>query len=366
MPEPTSTTSGARAVSIFRGTITDVHRTRYTVDVRTDTGRDYPDCQIMSSYYHVMGEGRKDLPEIGARCVVSITSDDTPPFVQGFLDLPTSVSKSEQDAEAGIESPSADAEETNVSFAGAAPEANPGDQMQFGRSGSFYFFRSSGVIQMGASAFCQRLFLPVRNKMFDFAENYTLATAGGDFSMESSRAEDSEDAEQGTRSRWIMQQKLVDPLASAMVELGDLGDSKLFRLAIAPKAIDRADGSIKGDPVFIWEVDDAGSTDIKSGPVSWEGDSFLFSSMGSMDMVSRGTHKLEALVSQETLATAKKITAPSITLVGAVSFGTGGLNPLCGNAGALQAWMASVVSVLATAGITIPPPPTVAMPNLMG
>lgn len=365
MPEPTVTTSGARAVSIFRGTITDVHRTRYTVDVRTDTGRDYPDCQIMSPYYHVMGEGQKNLPEVGARCVVEITSDDTPPFVQGFLDLPTSVSKSEQDAEAGIESPSADAEETDVSFAGAAPEANPGDQMQFGRGGSFFFFRSSGVIQIGASSFCQRLFLPVRNKIFDFAENYTLATAGGDFSMESSRAEDSEDADQGTRSRWIMQQKLGDSLASSMMELGDLGDSKLFRLAVAPKMIDRMDGAIKGAPVFIWEVDDAGSTEIQSGDVSWEGDSFSFSSMGSMDMITQGTHKLEALVSQENLTTAKKITAPIIQLIGKVSFGTGGLNPLVGNAFALQAWMASVVSILAVAGIVIPPPPDVVRPDLM-
>ena len=77
-----------RGFSAFRcesAIITNVNKRTYTVAVRTEhTDRDYDDIQVMQPYLHPKGDGIIVLPDIGAKCLLGLPSDNTTPFIMGF------------------------------------------------------------------------------------------------------------------------------------------------------------------------------------------------------------------------------------------------------------------------------------------
>jgi hypothetical protein len=352
------TQSGLGPVRFMQARVTDVDTRRYTVTVLTEMeNREYPDLQCLSPYWHYQGEGMFVLPDIDARCMICIASDDTPPFIVGFLDIPSMVTQSEVEAQSGLDQPQETSSDAIPSFTGAKPRANLGDMGILGRDGNFTFWRKGGVLQEGASAFCQRVYIPIRNQIRDYAENYSLVTVGGDLLFESDRLEDSSDATAGFRVRLLANEVLSDKKASVYVGAGRLGDDILVRVAVAPGLIDRSTGAVESPVVDI--------TFGKDGQINAKTTKGLkIDVTGTLEQVVTGTHKtsvtgrheLTATDSTETITGVKKIAAASIQFACQIALGDGG-KPICGNAIELLAWLTSLQAALAAAGIVLPPPP---------
>ena len=265
MPEgrmsPTESRMGP--VYVIQCKVVDVDGRRHTVDLEsTKDGRQFHDVQVGSPMWHPSGVGERKLPLLDARCLLTIPSDDTPPTVTSFIDVPSMVTQTDLENQAGTDTEQPDQDEAQMSFAGAAYPSLPGDLQHLGPDGSFLFFRVGGVLQQGSSAFCQRFYYPLDNHIRDLAENYELITVGGDLVMESMRAEDSDDSTAGFRFRLILNKDLEDDKASVLLEAGKLDNGLLFRLAVAPLGIDRAQGTVTDTP-FYATVDENGSIDGK-------------------------------------------------------------------------------------------------------
>lgn len=355
-----------KAATFIRGRITSVDSRRHVVSFLGDNGKDYDDCQVASPFWHFSGHGFFGLPPVDARCLLQITGDDTSPLVSSFIDVPAPMTSSEQDESSGVTTEDGDEEDAKVGFSGAKPSLLPGDYGFLGLGGNFTFWRMSGVLQLGSSAFCQRVFNPVRNRINDYAESYSLSTVGGDLVLQSDREEDSDDATAGSRLFLCSHKKQDDEKASVLLGLGDLGSGTLFRLLISPNEVDRSKFSPLGTPVFSMGVDEDGNSVLigKDCTETWSG-SCTVSVSGSSNLSITGNHSVSAMNSSETIRGLKKITAlGGIQLQGRVSFG-GGTEPLVGNASALRIWLATHLHD-PTTGLPVTPPPEIALLHLCG
>jgi hypothetical protein len=355
--------SGLHAARILRARVTNVDTRRYTVDVQTEQeNRDYPNVQIGSPMYHFLGEGQGGLPDIGARCLIAIPSDDTPPTILVFLDLPFMASPTELEQGGGSDLPQAGSDEYQMSFAGAKPKCLPGDYWLIGRDGNFFFLRRGGTIQEGASAFCQRMYLRPRNVIRDFCENYLLSTVGIDLLLESEREADSDSVDLGTHLRLQVNELLGDTKATVLLEAGKLGDDKVLRLAVVEEGIDRASGSY-ANPDAEWSVKKDGTVDGVFGATTLEYQSLDESVIGNRTETIRGRTSLSALDSSEDITGTKRIEATTIQLSGKVIFGSGA-QPICGNADAFYQWC--LTHTHDASGVPVPPPPPIAIRNVVG
>lgn len=352
------TTTGEKPCYSIRGRVTSVNTKTYSVTVLTDQeGRLYENVQVMSPYWHYMGEGFFALPDLDARVMIGIFSDDTPPMVTGFLDIPSLATPSEQSAEEGLSEPQPGNDEAEISFSGGRPRAYPGDFGFRGRDGNFLYFRKGGTLQEGSSGFCQRIYTPIRNTIQDYAENYSLATIGGDLLFESDRVEDSDDASAGFRVKLLVNKNLEDKKASVLLSMGKVGEDTLVRLALEPNGIDRSQATTTSPVVDILFKE--------SGKVEVTTKDWTQTVNGTSQTTINGDDKLTVLgklsqsatESEEIVTGAKKITAAAIQLSAELITLGGGGNPICGNADGLTAWLASHVHDPTTLIPTVPPPP---------
>lgn len=361
------TNSGLHPVRILRARITNIDTRRYVADVQTEQeNRDYPNVAIASPLYHFLGEGAGGLPDIGARCLLTIASDDTPPVITAFLDLPFMASPTELEQESGSDLPQAGSDEQQMSYAGAKPKCLPGDFWIIGRDGNFFFLRRGGTIQEGASAFCQRMYLRPRNVIRDFCENYLLSTVGADFLMESEREADSDSADLGAHVRLQVNELLDDVKATVLVEAGKLGNDRVLRFAIAPLGVDRSSGSCI-NPSAEWSAKKDGTVDGSFGATSMEYMSLDETVTTNRTETIRGRLAVSALDSSETITGVKRISATDIQLSGRISVGPGS-GHICGNAEALMGWLANHTHDAAT-GLPVPPLASIGsivVPNVTG
>lgn len=357
--------AGLHAVRILRAKVTDVDCRRYTVDVQTEyENREYKNVQLASPLYHYLGEGLGGLPDIGARCLVTIPSDDTPPTVTDFLDLPAMISPPELEQEGGgSDMQQAGSDEQQMSWAGAKPKGLPGDFWIIGRDGNFTYWRRGGTLQEGAGSFCQRMYVRPRNVIRDFCENYNLSTVGADLLLESERQADSDSTDLGVRVRLQVCELLGDTKASVLLEAGKLGADNVLRFAVADKDIERSTGSVGTPNTDVLFAKD-GTVDATFGDVTAEYGSLDVTVLGDHAESVVGRHSLTALDSSENLSGTKRITAANIQLSGQISLGTTGL-PLCGNAEAFQIWCATHTHDPVT-GLPVPPPPYIIVLNVTG
>ncbi len=355
----------------LRGRIVDVDARRHTVKVVTDqAGRTYENVQISSPYYHFAGDGDGHLPRIDAKCMIHIASDDTPPFVMGYLDVPNTPTDAEVESQAGNEETQPSADEGVVSFTAAKPQAFPGDMWRIGQDGNFSFMRAGGVLQHGASAFCQRIYIPIQNLIRDLAENYQLSTIGGDLIFESDREEDSDDAAEGFRVKLLVNKELQDKNSSLMMVAGKVGGDVLLRVALKSNGIDRAQATVDSPSVELVFHED-GKVDVQSSDWTQTVNGMLTQTVtGSMKTKVTGSFDVNAANSSETITGVKRIAASTIQLGGQISFGGGG-GAVCGNAKTLEAWLKghththSGVPGSPTSPPAVPPP-DVALPNVSG
>lgn len=173
---------GLDDAQVVSGRIVNINLVNWTVDVRSQFDRHfYFGIQIGSPYCHFnRGEGIYVFPEVGARCMVTLPSDSSPPFVSSFLMPHEMVVGGSDDAPLGTESHGAPAQfATAASFAGGRSRPKPGDIVCKTRDGNFLILHRGGVLQIGATELSQRIFIPLRNYMMDVSENYAHHNAGG-------------------------------------------------------------------------------------------------------------------------------------------------------------------------------------------
>lgn len=181
-PRPVRSPSMAKDASLLMGALVErarvvnVNIRDFTVDVKTEFSfKNKFDIPVMVPYCNqTQGEGTNFLPEVGSVCWICTPSEDgRDAFVLGFTMV-----------------------DEGGSYRGGRPLLNPGDIHYSTRDGNFLALRRGGVVQIGSTAICQRVFIPIRNIIQDFAENYELHTPGGDLTWQTARKDEDSDGHQ--------------------------------------------------------------------------------------------------------------------------------------------------------------------------
>lgn len=172
---------GTDAALVVQARVIDVNVRNWTVDVRALFDRKfYFEVQVGSPYLHYNnGEGLSIMPEVGAKCMVCIPGDTSPPFIMAFV-MPFETRTDAGADELSTDSPSAVT--TGASFAGGRVVAKPGDISLKTRSDNFVVLHREGVLQIGATPVCQRIYIPLRNLITDVSGSFAHHNTGGTIS----------------------------------------------------------------------------------------------------------------------------------------------------------------------------------------
>ena len=173
MPAPTQ--GALIPAKIERARVIDVDISTYTLTVATAFAKKpMTAIPFATPYQHFNnGEGIYFMPEVGSLCWLCEPSDGSVPFVLAWC--------SAQD---------------EADFTARKQQLNPGDIYLGTRDENFLILRRGGVVEIGATGICQRIFMPVNNTINDFCENYNLHSLGGDLEWTIKRDENTTD---GTR-----------------------------------------------------------------------------------------------------------------------------------------------------------------------
>ncbi len=221
-----STSPATRSAMIFKAQVLNVNTKDFTVDVAYES---YPysshlDIPFMVPYLHQNnGEGFSFMPEIGSTCWVCNPSESgRDAFVLGWAPV----------AEDG-------------SYRAGRQLLNPGDIHLSTRDGNFVAIRRGGVVQIGSSSICQRLYIPIRNIIRDFSENYELTTPAGDLNWTVLRTEDRGDGHAGTFFSLACHEYADDPITNPVgfLKIGSHGEGDDTILSLVTR--DKGNGSIK-------------------------------------------------------------------------------------------------------------------------
>lgn len=243
---------------IETGLIVSVNPINKTVDWAAQySGRLVVGLQVSSPYVHSYnGEGQTMMPDLGAICAVCWPSDGEAPFVMGFLMPPEPMLTADSGAPQGTDQP------TMGGYNGGRPLLNPGDMYFQGRDGNFLVLRKGGVLQVGASDICQRLFIPLNNLVRDVCENWELNTIGGSMTWKASMSEAGPDSShQDVQFDLIAREVAQDKMASVRVSVGKVKQSGTqLEIVIAKNGIDPVSGKVTASkPAFVMRVSDIGS-----------------------------------------------------------------------------------------------------------
>ena len=322
------------------GKILNVDTDNFLVDVYCEmSGRIYQDVQVMSPYFHYNnGEGFTIMPEVGAVCVVVKLSDDNPPIVMGFAaaleEMYTEESSDPDDtqeaeaASTGSQEDAPDEEDKPAfSYRNGRPLHRMGDISLSTRDGNFLKIRRGGVVQVGATPVAQTIYMPIKNLIRTFAENYELDLVGGSSRWEVTQEEDGSSKCVHT----VAYREFAEhSLASAYLEIGDL-DENFYRFRMLMEGINGNTGEMSQSPVFELTISKEGDIVLacKSSTVTIEEDQTIEvkgtekETYGKLDREVKADQKIkfetetrEGTTSKEKLKT-KVIEADSVVLGGA-------------------------------------------------
>lgn len=246
-----------RDVSVYRGRIVNVNIRDYTVDTRMEAAP-YTvkfDIPFLSPYVNqTQGEGINWMPEVGSTCWVCEPSEDgRESFVLGWIMI-----------------------DEGGSYRGGRSLLNPGDIELKTRDQNFIILRRGGIVQIGSTPVCQRVFLPIRNIMQDFAENYELHTPAGDMTWQVMRKDEDSDGHQKCLYQ-IAAKEFADDSNDktvALLKIGSHGDGDKTILSLQTR--DKGGGDVKialmldKDGNVDWKVEKNFSLVLNSGDLSFE------------------------------------------------------------------------------------------------
>lgn len=174
--------AGNKPAEVVQGKVANLNLVNWTVDVTSQFDRKrYFDIQVSSPYMHYSkGEGISVMPEVGAKVMVTLPSDSSPPYVSGFLMPVENTDMATADAPQGTTSQAKpNRTSSGASFAGGRPVAKPGDIMIRTRDDNFLILHRGGVLQIGSTELAQRIYIPLNNLIMDVSENYAHYNSGG-------------------------------------------------------------------------------------------------------------------------------------------------------------------------------------------
>lgn len=255
---------GAGPAQFLECRVVNLNLVNWTVDVSAVYDqKHFFDIQVGSPYLHGSnGEGIYVVPELGAKCLVCIPSDSSPPHVAHFLMPFESVDLATEDNPRGITSQTSDGAGTSgASFAGGRARAKPGDIIIKGRDGNFAILHRGGVLQIGSTELSQRIFIPLNNVVMDISDNYYHHNAGGTeyWGMQPSPTEGKYGTDYLHTFRLFANDKYADVRIKAAKILDPFNgvvdkDLKLenvvYEIAVAPQGFDPASGQIQDAKVL--------------------------------------------------------------------------------------------------------------------
>jgi hypothetical protein len=218
--------TGSQAATIHRAHIINVNIRDYTVDAQLES---HPfsmhfDIPFMTPYLHQnQGEGINFMPEVGSICwVCSPSETGKGSFVLGWTPV----------------------HETGT-FRAGRELLNPGDLHFSTRDGNFIYIRRGGVVQIGATPVCQRIYIPIRNIIRDFAENYELSTPAGDLTWKVNRTDEQSDGHRGCLYTLACKEFSDDPNTDplAVLKIGSHGEGIDTILTLETR--DQGGGTVK-------------------------------------------------------------------------------------------------------------------------
>lgn len=158
-------------------TVMVVNVAEYSVDVLTeDTHRSLLGVPIMQPLSHPdHGGGITFLPEVGAKCWICTPGDSTSAFLLGFMwNAPTQTEARQYDGD-------------GPNFTGMREPMEPGDIRIGTVDGNSVVIRRGGVLQLGASGICQRVYVPIGNVIRDYFQRYHAVSPLGEISWSHAR-----------------------------------------------------------------------------------------------------------------------------------------------------------------------------------
>ncbi len=221
-----SASTGSRSAAVHRAHIIDVNSREFTVDVRMESHpfSTHFDIPWMVPYVsQVQGEGINVMPEIGSVCwVCSPSEEGKDSFVLGWMPV-----------------------EEQGGYRSGRELLNPGDLHFSTRDGNFVFLRRGGIVQIGATPVCQRLYIPLRNVIRDLAENYELSTPAGDLTWQVNRTDEQGDGHRGTLLTLACKEFSDDPNKDpvAVLKIGSHGEGRETILSLETR--DKGGGTSK-------------------------------------------------------------------------------------------------------------------------
>lgn len=276
-----ASTTGSTFAKVFKAQVLSVNTRVYTVDVQYE-GYPYSthlDIPWMSPYLHQnQGEGIATMPEVGSTCWVCEPSETgRNAFVLGWAPV-----------------------QEGGSYRAGRKNLNSGDMHFSTRDENFIFLRRGGIVQIGSTAICQRMYIPIRNIIRDMAENYELSTPAGDLTWRVNRTEEQGDGHRGClfvlSCKEFSDDPNKDPLAVLKIGSHGEGQDVIFTLETREKG----GGPIKtkltinksGD--VDWTVEGDASLVFKKNLSIEVGESLSISSVSSMDLKSNASMSVSA------------------------------------------------------------------------
>lgn len=226
---------------IHQAKVLDVNIANWTLSVHTEfTRKPVTDISFAVPYMHPNnGEGIYFMPEVGSICWLCEPSDGSKAFVMAWA--PPSVDGPGQ-------------------FRAHRQDLNPGDIWMGTRDENFLVLRRGGVVQIGGTGLCQRMFLPINNTIKDFCENYGLYTLGGDLEWGVDREEKDDDGKRPALLKLSARTFADDAKPIATLEIGSHeGDKKtILTLKIKKDGKDNSATQISlkmtNEGSIIWDV----------------------------------------------------------------------------------------------------------------
>lgn len=344
--------TGSQAAAIHRCHVVNVNTRDYTVDVQMES---HPfafhyDIPFMSPYLHqAQGEGINIMPEAGSVAWVCSPSEiDKSSFILGWIPV-----------------------QEEGSHRAGRQLLNPGDLHFSTRDGNFIYIRRGGIVQVGATPICQRIYIPIRNIIRDFAENYELATPAGDLQWLVNRADEQGDGHRGCLFTLACKEFSDDPNKKplAVLKIGSHGEGVPTILTLETR--DKGGGTIKTK----LEIS-------KSGDIKWslekdltlevKGD-FTTSVKGKMSTTATGNMSLEskAVLSGKGAEAHLNGGGAALDLAGGASLNGSSVDlgsadaPVMIDTGTFAAWQAAVTAAL-TVGTPGSPVLKTIFPPLVG
>lgn len=352
---PAVTQAGLIPAMIQKARVLDVDIAHYTLTIATEFAKKpLSGVSFASPYQHMNnGEGIYFLPEVGSICWMCEPSDGSMPFILAWA-----------------------AAQDEGDFRAKKQDLNPGDIYLGTRDENFLVLRRGGVVQIGGTGLCQRMYLPVNNLIQDFCENYALHSLGGDLEWSTSIPQGTTDGNRPSLLSVKARALASDPNPIATLQIGSHPNDSTTTLSLSIKA----SGAQGAQEQISLKLGNDGSVQwtVKAGVTYNVTGDFSVSAQGNVSLQAQGTAQLSgqtgATVSTPASATLQggtgvTIDAPVTAVTKVMTVGGGG-QPVA-LAPALLVWLAAHTHLIvlpipgtptgpASAAPTGPPPPNIA------